>query len=140
MIRTLALALGLAACAVPMPFAGQDGQDGQDGAEGAKARPAPQVELSRKAAGLTDARACTAEGGVWGRGGLSPDPFCNLRYADAGLACTDADECGGRCIAEDASDVGLGGRAEGQCQTYTSQFGCYALVEEGRIGPTLCVD
>ena len=127
----LTCALILAACA---------GQDAKSGGNDL-ARTIEDKESRDRAAlarSLTTAEACAAEGGVWGRGGLSPQAFCNLRYADAGQACRDADECGGLCIAKDGQDAMT--RATGTCQAYTSQFGCYGLVEDGRVGPTLCVD
>ena len=95
-------------------------------------------DLGALARSLKTAEACKAEGGVWGRGGLNPDPFCNMRYADAGKACRDASECGGLCIADEGQDAMS--RSTGVCQTFTSQFGCYGLVEDGVAGPTLCVD
>ena len=130
----LALASVLAACTAADEASLAEGGGGED------QKAAPARDLSRVAAALDTQARCEAEGGVWGMGGLNPEPFCNLRYEDAGEACRSADECGGRCIARDERGTARAGRAVGQCQTYTSQFGCYALVEDGYLGPTLCVD
>ena len=95
-------------------------------------------DIGALARSLKTAEACKAAGGQWGRGGLSPEPFCNMRYDDAGVACRDASECGGLCIASEEQDTAS--RSTGVCQTFTSQFGCYGLVESGVVGPVLCVD
>ena len=133
-------ALFLAACAAPKTSLAETPAPQRGVAE------APR-DLARLARSLNTEASCVAEGGVWGRGGLAPRAFCNMRYPDAGAACTDADECGGRCIArregrgaDTDDDTDIGTPATGQCQAYTSQFGCYGLVEDGMIGPTLCVD
>ena len=144
--------LVLAACAAPA--AGQAEAETGAGADTEtdgpqRAGSAAPRDLARLARSLDTEASCVAEGGVWGRGGLAPEPFCNMRYPDAGAACTGADACGGRCIArpegpdpdtDPDTDPDMGAPATGRCQTYTSQFGCYGLVEDGTLGPTLCVD
>ena len=142
----------LTACAAP-----QTGAEGEaSGAARSVGTSGANVEITEKGGGgadqarslrararsLTDEASCEAAGGVWGRGGLSPQPFCNMRYPDAGAACSDASECGGRCLAAERAgdEKDEGEDLLGRCQTFTSEFGCYALIEGGQVGPTLCVD
>ena len=134
MIRSLRVlpALMLLACAAPASDESVDAEVKSAPSEDARA----YGPLARS---LKTARDCTEAGGVWGRGGLSPEPFCNMRYPDAGAACRDESECGGRCIAAERSGGG-GKKPVGRCQTFTTEFGCYALIEDGQVGPTLCVD
>ena len=147
-LAVLALSAILTACAAP--------QTGAVGEASGTVKPSATEEMTGKndggaeltrslgarARSLTDEASCEAAGGVWGRGGLSPQPFCNMRYPDAGAACSDASECGGRCLAAERAgdEKDEGEDLLGRCQTFTSEFGCYALIEGGQVGPTLCVD
>ena len=45
-------------------------------------------------------------------------------HADAGKSCTDARDCEGACIAQEDGS--------GRCQKHHAQFGCYAMLENGK--------
>lgn len=107
----------------------------------------------RAEAPSTQARAeCRARGGEMQRVGLLGSWQCIVRYADAGKRCTDGDQCQGDCRAADTrppppragepvpSRPAPQPVTEGVCQADSNQFGCYAVVEDGRAAPMICVD
>lgn len=65
---------------------------------------------------------------------------CVIRYADAGKVCTDSRDCQGDCRIEGVSGIASGAAASGVCQASSDRFGCHARVENGKAGPTLCID
>ena len=83
--------------------------------------------------------ACAAAGGAYGQGGLGGFWHCVIPYADAGKPCSDAADCEGACLAP-PNQSPVRGEAPGRCAASNSQFGCYSRVENGVVGPGLCVD
>jgi len=87
-----------------------------------------------------DAASCAARGGEIRRVGRMQSEQCILKYADAGKQCTDGDQCAGDCRIEGNSGVAPGAAVTGQCQVDSDRFGCHTTVEDGKAGPTLCID
>jgi len=81
---------------------------------------------------------CTAAGGKWEQVGLAGSLACVLKTKDAGKSCTDSSQCEERCLAtaDPVDDTNM----IGQCQTSNQPFGCFAEMENGAPGPTLCID
>jgi len=80
-----------------------------------------------------EGRACIAEGGRPGRGGLWPDMVCFHDNEDAGKACTRASECVGVCVVQYPS-------GNGQCSAVRPMFGCYQFFDEQGEKVEICVD
>lgn len=92
----------------------------------------PPRKMSR-----SDAKACTAQGGYESRSPFG-FPFCQFRYSDGGKQCSGKSDCEGRCL--HSVDGGPkdpvpkpGDPAKGLCEAEKSSFGCYAVVEDGKI-------
>ena len=134
-MRTLAIALAfaLAACAVP-PTAPTT------------AAPLPSSAVVQQTAAAqadpgdpnVDAEACRARGGDIRPICMLQRPACVIRYADAGRECRGDADCEGRCYAK--GGAASGEPAVGRCQATSNPCGCNTLVEDGRAGPSLCVD
>lgn len=119
----LLLTLGLAAC-VPA--------EGNAPTQSAQAEvQIPKDEQSCKAAGATWRRVCLM--GTWS---------CVVTHADAGKTCRDGDECQGKqCRYEGKMTPDMDGKpVTGKCTANSDPCGCFTLVEDGKIGPALCVD
>ena len=90
---------------------------------------------------------CVAQGGKWGRWGkLIQENQCNPATSDAGKVCSNGSECQGACIAtltKDQEQNVISGQAltiTGTCSRLKYNFGCHALVEQGRVDGILCAD
>ena len=87
---------------------------------------------------------CEAQGGRWGRIGLSPREECNLPTSDAGKECLFSSECEGLCVAE-LSREELAAAAHkaiattGKCSAWRIVVGCMGVVEAGLVRP-VCID
>lgn len=87
------------------------------------------------------ASACAARGGELRPVGRMQTLQCVIKYADAGKRCRNGDDCLGDCRLQDATPAPREGTATvGQCQANSNNFGCFTTVENGRAGPTLCID
>lgn len=97
--------------------------------------------------------ACQARGGEMQRVGMLGSWQCIVRYADAGQRCTDGDQCQGDCRSEvtlppppsgppvvPEKAAPLPPATEGVCQADSNSFGCYAVIEDGKSAPMICVD
>ena len=82
---------------------------------------------------------CTTRGGEFRRSGLAGFWLCVVPYADAGKPCSDTSDCQGGCMTG-PNQTPVRGQAPGVCAASNSQFGCYSRVENGVVGPGLCVD
>lgn len=83
-------------------------------------------------------RQCTALGGRLQQAGRMGRYACYAQYSDGGKLCSDDADCQGECRAAD--DPSSGQKAKGRCTADNVPFGCYAKVENGLVGPTICVD
>ncbi len=87
---------------------------------------------------------CRAKGGTVGGVGMFGTPACIIPYSDAGKVCRDKSDCRGQCIVDLDGPPGNGPKAgdpaTGQCQKNDQQFGCFAIVVDGRATQALCVD
>lgn len=84
-------------------------------------------------------QACKNKGGEIKKAGLSQMPHCVITYQDAGKPCKNASECTGSCLLIEKT-VPAGMPVAGECQHNNLVFGCYAEVEGGVAGLTLCID
>lgn len=95
---------------------------------------------ARAATAFEKQRCLNANGRVRqaGRGGFE---VCVQSFPDAGDACRDASECFGQCRL-DVENLNLdpGAEATGICASDNLDFGCHALVSDGRYEGTLFVD
>jgi putative hemolysin len=82
--------------------------------------------------------ACAARGGEMMRVGRLQTSRCVVPFSDAGKVCRDGDDCLGDCRTESAGP--REGAVTGVCAPNDLPFGCNTPVENGRAGPTLCVD
>ena len=139
-------------------------KDGDDGATADKTEPESDPDLSadeapegrrRRGGGdfdlekmraeslaKIDVEACEAEGGSVERAGMLGLFRCVIPYEDAEALCSDASDCAGRCLSStDVTDFQAPpGEGVGRCEINDSPFGCYAVIDNGVVGPTLCVD
>lgn len=86
----------------------------------------------------TAAEACAARGGQLMRVGRLQTEQCVVAFSDAGKVCRDGDDCLGDCRAKEAGPNP--GTVTGVCAPNDLPFGCNTRIEDGRAGPTLCVD
>lgn len=111
------------------------------------AAPAGMADKVAEAAGLSlpprsaapdldrNRAACLRLGGSYQPAGRAGYLSCVLTYADAGKACMDGADCEGDCRAEASATTG-----PATCQANTDKFGCYAVVEQGKVAHSICVD
>ena len=131
----VAAAFALAGCASFYPPAAPEPEASVPG-------PAYQrVEIADEAATPAERAACEAVGGEISRQGLLAREHCVQAYPDAGKACRGDADCEGTCRADRGNQAaGPGEPATGTCQAVDVPFGCYAMIEDGRMGYTLCID
>jgi len=122
-VVAIIIALALASC-VP-PATGEPPSGGAQ--ETPTAKPAKD-----------DAEACVKRGGEMRRICLMGALACVEKYADAGKACTDEDQCLGDCRYK--GDARPGADVVGQCQATTDPCGCFGRVSKGKFVGMLCVD
>ena len=105
---------------------------------------APQTVNTNTAASApvqsADAAACAARNGTMRQVGKLQSWQCVIRYDDAGKVCTSSSHCQGSCLAGEATDKTPGATTSGVCQATSNRFGCSTPVENGKAGPTLCID
>lgn len=93
----------------------------------------------------SERRSCIAQGGYESRGPFG-SPFCQFRYPDGGKVCSGKSDCEGKCLLSVDGPPGSDPRPEeparGLCEAERSTFGCYAVVEGGKVSPegAICVD
>ena len=87
-----------------------------------------------------DAAACAARNGTMRQVGKLQSWQCVINYADAGKSCSSSSQCQGSCLAGEGTDRTPGAATTGVCQATSNRFGCTTPVENGKAGPTLCID
>lgn len=86
-----------------------------------------------------DHEECAREGGTVRAVGMLGLPSCVVPYADAGQACGDSADCEGICKAPNG--IAPGEPVTGMCSRHSADgFGCYTLMQQGRVGHSVCVD
>lgn len=99
------------------------------------------VVIADEVATPAERAACDAVGGEISRQGLLGWEQCVQTYPDAGKACRGDTDCEGTCRAGPGNQgTEPGEPATGTCQAVDVPFGCYAMIEDGKMGYTLCVD
>lgn len=87
---------------------------------------------------LKERASCAAEGGNWSPEGPFHYGRCTRFTADAGKACTDSEECEGRCVLEQTPPVP--GKVVGRCSKVKSgASGCYSFLKKGEV-VDICVN
>lgn len=66
--------------------------------------------------------------------------MCVHPYADAGTACTDNQQCDGKCVTAASDETATDGEIVGQCQADDALFGCFAEVVDGKRVRAICID
>lgn len=125
-------ALALTGCSLflaPAPVAPE-----QPEAEASYAR----IDFADQVATPAERATCEAAGGEVSRMGLLGWEHCLQTYPDAGKVCSDAADCLGTC--RNTENHPPQTKATGTCQVADAPFGCYAMIEGGTVGHTLCVD
>lgn len=88
-----------------------------------------------------EAKACEAKGGKVLATGMMGNFNCVVPYSDGGKDCTTGEDCMGDCRADPEDKPGKDGKLHGRCQRDSTPFGCYAIIEQGKVeGAPLCVD
>ena len=88
-----------------------------------------------------DQASCVAKGGEWRPVCRMQQPACVIKFADAGKACTDGDECAGDCIAKSNAGFAAEGKAvAGFCAVNDDPCGCKQTVESGKATAAICID
>jgi hypothetical protein len=119
-VLILALICGLAAC-------------------GEAATPIPGPTSSPAGTPSVRQLECERQGGEWLAHGFDQRFMCNLPASDAGQPCSDSDQCDGLCLAPPDIEPRTSGEVPGQCSPRQINFGCYNLVEDGRLAMA-CID
>ncbi|WP_291208234.1 hypothetical protein [Hyphomonas sp.] len=97
------------------------------------------VGVAGEVASPAERAACKAAGGEISREGLRGWEHCVQTYPDAGKTCSDHDDCLGTCR-YDGPSAPPGSKVTGACQVRDVAFGCYTLVEKGKLGYAICAD
>jgi len=108
--------------------------------------PFTEIKFKERRATQAERELCTASGGKVVVAGRARYETCEMTYPDAGQVCSDKSDCHGQCVAnqtdarrlKDAAN--LAGQMTGTCQKTNSRFGCHAIVKNGTISATLCID
>jgi hypothetical protein len=87
-----------------------------------------------------DVAACTANGGKVKPVCRMQKPACIFDYADAGKACSDSDQCQGRCVAAEGAMPEGGVAAKGVCEADNDVCGCSTEIVGGKAVAGRCVD
>lgn len=86
---------------------------------------------------------CGSQGGYESRAPFG-SPICQIPYADAGKTCSGKSDCVGKCLFDAGDDWrkwATGMPAVGRCEAEKQTFGCYAVVEGGKLATDgMCVD
>ena len=89
-----------------------------------------------------DAQQCKASGGFLDQRGRRGTTMCVHRFAGAGKSCASDSDCEGRCLAvrKDGGLPSAGDASPRQCQPDDKLFGCHAMLENGKVASTICID
>ena len=79
---------------------------------------------------------CAAESGAWEAWGSGEREFCQIPAKDSGKTCTDGSQCSyGLCRSTEDTPTGTG-----VCAQYPTEFGCYNIIEHGKVTDKMCID
>lgn len=96
-------------------------------------QPSPGQEKNQQLGDAATKEECLSKGGVWQKWGLAQLEYCQIPAKDAGKLCTHKPQCIYGCISET-------GAVPGRCATYKNTFGCFSVVNNGKVEEALCVD
>lgn len=91
--------------------------------------------------------ACKAQGGYITGVGMFGAWACVVPFSDGGRQCRTKADCQGRCLVDlDAAGSDylkshpVGAAADGQCELTNQTFGCFGVIEEGKLVSEPCED
>ncbi len=86
-----------------------------------------------------DRPACEQAGGKVEGIGMFGTPACVTYYSDGGVVCRSDTDSQGMCFNPEVLDVG--DSAAGICErSEHDRFGCFSIIEEGKVESTMCQD
>jgi len=86
-----------------------------------------------------EVKACAARGGKLQPVCMSGAIECVIHYRDAGKACKDKKDCIGGCYYM-GNDAERGKSVIGNCEPTSDPCGCKTIVENGKVGSSICTD
>jgi hypothetical protein len=115
--------------------------------QGQPSYPKPIVSCHKKPFLPNNKKECLASGGIWKKQGTAPFETCNKKTTDRGNLCRDNSECEGWCqVNLSKEEVRKIMRKElkvnkkyGQCSVYVVEFGCFGMMEKGKV-KVICID
>lgn len=99
-----------------------------------------RIEFEGQKATEAERLACLSAGGTIVPSGKLQWENCVQSFMDAGTACSGSADCIGECRYEGETEPVPDMKVTGTCQATDARFGCYTVVEDGRIAHTICVD
>lgn len=88
----------------------------------------PNINKKRTIPTVTSKEACDQAGGQWFKDGLAAQYGCYFATSDPGKTCQDGSECEGEC-------------RDYKCSKFLNNpFGCYSVIEKGKVTQAICVD
>ena len=96
--------------------------------------PPPKIDKTKLPPLPETKEACLAQGGKWGRLGISEFEKCNLKTSDAGKICNDSSQCEGSCLGNSTYSK------SGKCSDWRITVGCYYFIYDGKVDGMLCAD
>jgi hypothetical protein len=108
---------------------------------GSSTPPYERIRFASQFATVQERARCEAAGGTVRQAGRLGGQHCVQSFPDAGRTCNGSQNCLGECrLPDDAGELAPGTAVQGVCQADDAPFGCFTAVEDGKAGPTLCVD
>lgn len=99
------------------------------------------VKIAEKHATQREISTCHAANGKIIKAGKAQYDFCLQPLPDTKEYCSDESMCFGDCLLSSSADHAQpGDKVDGYCASDNHQFGCRALVNDGKYEGTLCVD
>lgn len=83
---------------------------------------------------INNAKECKVAGGDWAKWGSEHEEFCQIPAKDADKPCINGSQC------QYNSCISRGESIQGKCSRYQTEFGCYSLIEQGKVVDSICVD
>lgn len=99
-----------------------------------------RIEFAGQKATSAERAACTAVGGKVVPSGKLQWENCVQPFMDAGTACAGNKDCIGECRYEGDAEPVPDMEVTGTCQATDARFGCYTVVENGKVAHSICVD
>lgn len=91
---------------------------------------------------VAERTACLAKGGRVEGVGMFGTPACVIPYADAGKLCSNKSDCQGICMRDEVGGPvpKPGDPMTGTCEATNQTFGCFTIIDKGKVVSSLCQD